>query len=136
MKVRNDNGLSLVEILIATLVFSIALAAVVSSIAAIVDVIDDAKDTTVATADLRNMLEKMRATPFDSLVALFPHGAADGPMPNPYTTIVGGYTLANEHITVTYANPDVEPLEIHTLLTWQSKKGRAHNSSIATFKMR
>ena len=136
MKNSASNGITLIENLIATLVFTIALVAVVSSIASIVDVIDDAKDTTVATADLRNVMEKIKATPFDSVTTKFPKGVSDGPASNLYSAIVDNYTLTNEHITVTYKDENAEPLEINAAMSWQNKKGRSFSRSMSTFKMR
>lgn len=136
MKKHNVQGMTLVEILIAVLVFSVALGALLSCLATIVDLIDISRDQTTANTDLKNMLEQIRATPFDSLTAKFTNGFTDGPASNNYTNLVGGYTLRNEHITVSYANPNTDPLEIKVLAAWQNKKGRAFNTSISTFRTR
>lgn len=132
----NKQGLTLIEILIATLIFSVALGALLSSLAAVVDIIDFSRDRTIAIADLRNIMETIRATPFDSLVAKFPNAMADGPANNPYANITGGYTLKSEHITVTYVNPNIDPLEIKVSGTWQDKKSHSFSASLSTFRTR
>ncbi len=71
MKTKN-RGSTLIELLIATLIFSVALGALLSSLVAIVNVIDLSRERTIATADLRNMLERIRSAPFSSLLTIFP----------------------------------------------------------------
>ena len=133
---RTDKGITFIEILVATLVFTLALASVLGSMVSIADLIDLARDTTIATTDLKNMMERMRATPFALIIPNFPNGMTDGPGPNRYPPLVGGYQLTSEHITVTYANPNAQPLEIKITLTWLDKKGHSRNASMSTFKTR
>jgi type II secretory pathway pseudopilin PulG len=128
--------MTLIEVLVATLIFSVALGAFLSSLSAIMEVIDLARDKSQAVADLRSVLEHARATPFDLLTNRFPNGTIDGPVANNYTAIVGAYRLTNEHITVTYANPNTDPLELRTTLTWQDKRGRNRTAGISTFRTR
>ncbi|OIO36489.1 MAG: hypothetical protein AUJ74_02010 [Candidatus Omnitrophica bacterium CG1_02_44_16] len=136
MKTYKKNGMTLVEVLIATLIFSVALGVLLSSLGAIIDLLDIAQDRSQATSDLKNMMEKIRATPFDAITTRFTNGTTDGPVTNPYTAIVGGYNLKNEHMIVSYANPNTDPLEILVLANWQDKKGRAFNTTISTFRTR
>jgi prepilin-type N-terminal cleavage/methylation domain-containing protein len=133
---KNNSGMTLIEILIATLVFSLALGALLGSISAVVDVIDLSRDRTQVTLDLRNMLEKMRATPFDALTTKFPNNLLNGPASNPYSAIVGNYSLRSESIAVTYPNPNADPLEMQVTVNWLDKKGHARNGSISTFRTR
>jgi len=109
---RTDKGITFIEILVATLVFTLALASVLGSMVSIA------------------------ATPFALILPDFPNGMTDGPAVNPYAPLVGGYQLTGEHITATYANPNAQPLEIEITLTWLDKKGRSRNASMSTFKTR
>jgi len=136
MKIYKKSGMTLVEVLIATLIFSIALGVLLSSIGALVDLLDLAQDSSQATGDLKIMMERLRATPFDAITTRFTNGVTDGPVTNPYITIVGGYNLRNEHLIVSYANPNTDPLEILVMATWQDKKGRAFNTTMSTFRTR
>ena len=136
MKIESKTGTTLIEILFATLVFTLALSGLMSSVLAIVSLIDTAKDTTIATSNLNNMMEKIRVTPFANIASNFPNALIDGPAGNPYSTIVGGYTLINEHIVTNYANPNVNPLEINIRVNWLDKKGRPRNTAMSTFKTR
>jgi Tfp pilus assembly protein PilV len=135
-KLSSHSGTTLIEILIATLVFVVALGALSQSLVAIMGAIDLSRDRGQATTDLRSMLERIRATPFDYLTTRFPNGTANGPVLYPYTNITGTYALRQENITVIYADPLVDPLEINVALTWQDKRGRTRTASMATFRTR
>ncbi len=136
MKINTKRAMTLIEVLIAALIFSLVLGTILGSLEAIVDFLDYTRDSSQSTADLKNMMERLRATPFDSLTTKFTNGVTDGPGSNLYTTIVGGYTLRNEHITVSYVNPNVDPLEIKVTNAWQDKKGHSYNASTVTFRTR
>jgi prepilin-type N-terminal cleavage/methylation domain-containing protein len=136
MSARGNKGMTLIEILIAALVFTLAFGALLSSLTATVQLIDLAKARSIAVSDLRDMMEKIRATPFADMLSLFPDSLVDGPAYNSYQSIVGGYDLNSEQITVTYADAGSDPLEIRVDLSWQDARGRTYNISLSTFKTR
>jgi Tfp pilus assembly protein PilV len=133
---RKLKGLTLVEVLVATLVVTIGLASLLSSLTSMLYLIQDSKSQTIANADLRSIIEEMKSTPFDSMSNVFPNAVVDGPAIHRYNTITGSYTLSNEHIIVTYPNVSADPLEILVTLTWQDMMGRARNLTMSTFKTR
>jgi prepilin-type N-terminal cleavage/methylation domain-containing protein len=134
-KIRN-KGMTLVEVLIAAMVLSMAAGAILSSMNAVLEIIDAARDRTQATSDLRTMLERVKATPFDNLIARFPNGTVDNSGNDTYSGIVGSYVLTNQHIVVTYPDPNAEPLEVSVVLSWQDKRGRSKNASMHTYRAR
>ena len=136
MKVSGGRGMTLFEVLVATLVFIVALSALSEGVLKVVELIDIARCQTIAVGDLGNILEKIRATSFDAVTTLFPAGDVDGPPSNPYINITGGYALGNEHITVSYPDPNDDPLEIAANITWQGKLGRTYTASLSTIKTR
>jgi len=136
MKIKSNKGMTLFEILVATLVFVMALGALLSSLTGVLYLISQAKDETMAVSDLKNIAERIRATSFNNVPTSFPNGTQDGPAFNSYPVIVGGYTLDSEHITVTYPNAGADPLEIRITATWQGRYGRAYNTALSTFKTR
>ncbi len=131
-----DRGMTLVEVLVATLILALAVGGLVQGLIAIMETIDLARDQSQATTDLRSMLERIRATPFDFLTTQFPDSIVNGPVSSPYTGIVGTYMLRQENITVTYANATTDPLEINVALAWQDKRSRPRAASMATFRTR
>ena len=136
MRICGKKGTSLIEILVATFIFACASAALLSSLTGALYLINTAKDQTAAISDSRNIMERIRASSFADMALLFPDAASDGPANNRYQDIVGGYSLNNEHIAVTYPNINADPLEILVDITWQDKRGRAQETSISTFKTR
>lgn len=136
MKRKNAKGMTYVEILIAAAVFILAVGSLLNSLTAVVYLINLSGEQSVAIADIRNMMERIKVTAFANTVNLFPNGDVDGPVYNSYSSIVGGYTLNNEHITVTYANPNADPLEISVTLTWQDKRNHNQSLTVYTFKTR
>jgi Tfp pilus assembly protein PilV len=132
----NKKGTTLIEILVATLVFVVALGALLSSITALLYLVDLSKEQTIAVGDSRNMMEKIRATAFADMQTQFPNAVIDGPSARSYSTVLGGYALSSEHITVTYANINSDPLEIKVSVSWQDKRRRGRNVSSSTFKTR
>ena len=134
---KNNSGMTLIEVLVATFVFVIAFGALLSSVLSSVGLIDLSDEQSVAIIDARNLTEKMYAASFNTLKTLFPNGVQDGSGPNTYNTfLVGGYTLRNEHITVTYTNVNADPLEILITVSWLDKRGRARSMSLTTFRTR
>ena len=128
--------MTLAEILVATLIFCLALTGVLGSLTSISTLIDLAKETTIATNNLKNMMERTLTTSYATMLTRFPNGSIDGPVSNPYATIAGGYTLRNEHITTTYANIAADPLELKATLAWIDSRGRTRNISMSIFKSR
>ncbi len=136
MRLCHDRGTTLVEVLAATLILALALGGLIQGLITIMETIDLARDQSQTTTDLRSMLERIRATPFDYLTTRFPNGVVNGPVSLPYTGIVGTYVLPQENITVAYANATADPLEINVALAWQDKRGRVRTASMATFRTR
>lgn len=133
---RSNKGMTFIEILVAILIFSLALGPLLNSLLAGLYLIQLSKDQTIAVSDLRNMLEDMRATAFTNMFSLFPNSVVDGPVSNSYQSVVGGYALMDEHITVTYVNVRPDLLEIKVNLIWKDRRSNNQNASIYTFKTR
>ncbi len=133
---NNAKGTTLVEILMAVLVFSLALGALLNTLTVIIELVDNSRDKATAISHLKNIMERIRATPFDYITTRFPNSTINGPAGNPYANITGNYTLGNEQIIVTYTNSSSDPLEIMGTLSWQSKQGRPLNTSLYTFRTR
>jgi prepilin-type N-terminal cleavage/methylation domain-containing protein len=131
---NQQRGTSLIEILVAVAIFAVAMSGLLGSIFAVVYLSETSRNLTIATSDLNNIMERVRATPFDHLAQDFPQAVTDGPAANRYPAIIGGYRLNNQHITVTYANPAGDPREVKTTITWEDKKGRPYTASFSTYR--
>lgn len=158
MKRIKTKGMTLYELLLSVFLVSVSLGALLSSLLAAVTLINLAKSQTIAIQDLRNMSERIRSTALENIPTSFPDfaraqtGSLDGPTTNRYSTVVGGYTLNSEHISVSYrcCNPVTratqscatfsggisDPVELNLNLSWQEKSGRTYSMSISTYKAR
>jgi len=134
--INKSSGMTLMEVLVATLVFTIAMSGLLTSLNSVRYLFDISKNFEVAGQNLRDMQERIRSTTFSDMLTLFPNGDIDGPAGNPYATIVGGYTLMSEQITVAYANATAEPLETRVTVAWQDRQGRFQTVGASTFKAR
>ena len=127
------RGLTFVELLLVLFIFVVVGAGVVGSYLSIHVLSQHARETMVAMEDLKDMMERMNSTSFTSQLTNFPSGVANGPVTNIYATIVGGYTLPNQSVTVTYPAQSATRLEILVALSWSSS-GRARTVALSTVK--
>ena len=127
------GGFSLVELLLVLFVFVIVGSGVLGSYLSIHLLSQHARETMVAMEDLKDILERIQATPFASLLTNFPNGVANGPVANNYATIVGNYTLPGQSLTVTYPSQSATRVEILVAVSWTSQ-GRARTVSASTAK--
>ena len=132
----NRKGLTLTEVLVATLITCLAIGAALACFSQVFYLAEIAKDNTVVVSDIRDMIEEIWSTPFDAIVDNFPDGLTDGPAGNDYGTIVGGFTLGNEHIVVDYVDPIADPLEIMVTTSWTDMRSRNRTIQLSTFRTR
>lgn len=112
------HGSSLVEILLALALFVIAGIGIIGSYMAMHDFSDYATKSMRAVSDLQALAEHVQSTAFQNVAAVFPANVADGGAGKPYASLIGGYTLQNEKITVTYPNQTADRLEMTITLSW------------------
>lgn len=136
MKIINQKkGISLIEALLAIAIIVIASTGILQFYIANFSLYNTNKERGMSLAHLANIMEKIKCTPFNDLTVDFPNAVADGPQ-NSYSAIVGGYTLNNEHITVSYIDPADDPLEINITLDWQDARGVNRTEGISTKRTR
>ena len=121
--IKNDNGMSLVETLVAIAMAVICVVPIIGAYLTVCNWSETNREETVAQMHLANMMETIKSTPFSSITTDFPNGDEDGPTGNGYAAIAGGYTLKNEHITVSYVNPASDPLEVNLAVRWKNAIG-------------
>ena len=131
-----NKGLTLVELLVAVLIASLAIGGAIVCFAQVFYLTEVAKGTSVVVSDIRDIIEEIWSTPFDFITASFPDGDIDGPTDTEYNNIVGGYTLNNEQIVVGYVDEDMDPLEIMVSTSWTDMRGRNRTIQLSTFRTR
>lgn len=137
MKTFNSkSGLTLVEILLAALIITVAAVAIIQSYLSSIYLSGANKEETIAQMQLTNMMEAIKCAPFNKIIVDFPNGTADGPAGNSYATLVGGYVLKNEQITVSYINPNSDPLEITVSVNWHDRRGVNRTKYLITKRTR
>ena len=130
-KARAGKGLTLVELMIVSFVLAVTIGALLVVFANALNQIVLSKELSIATDDLRDSLEKLKATPFANLTTQYPDGSSIG------SSVIGGFVLMNEVITVTYPNGiNVDPLEVRVTVTWLSKDKRTRTQTFNTLLTR
>ena len=132
---QESAGVTLVELLLAIAVLLIAGVGLIGSYHSALHLTEISQQASLAVNDLKDIMERIKTTPFTQLQANFPSGVADGPGgAAAYTNVVGGYTLNTEQITVTH-NPSTvaDPRELVVQITW-TNRGRAYQRSISTMR--
>ena len=124
------KGFTIVELLCAVIVFVVAGIAVLGAYQSAFRLVEASQQSTIAMSDLRDMSERIKDTAFTLLLTNFPNGTANGPAGNPYSTIVGGYTLTQQSISVTYPVLGIDPLELIVTVTWVTG-GRTYARSLS-----
>ena len=131
-----NKSFTLTELLVVTLIVSLAVGATLICFSQVFYLTEIAKDTTVCVSDIRDMIEEIWSTPFDFITTNFPDGDVDGPAGNDYGSIVGGYTLKSEQIIVDYVDDEADPLEIKVTASWTDMRSRSRNIQLSTFRTR
>ncbi len=126
-------GLTLVELLMALGIFALAGGGIVGAYLFSHQLVESGTERIRATDDLEDIMERIRATPFAALATRFPAGAVDGGGVTDYAALVGGYTLDDQQITVTYPTQAAGRLEVLVTLTWTSR-GRMRTASLSTVR--
>ena len=131
--VGNSRGMTLIEILLALIIFVVASGGILGSYLASHWLSEHSTDTMRAVSDLEDLVERIYATDFGDLQTAFPAGIPNGGGGDPYRAIVGGYSLQDEQITVTYPSRTVDRMEILVTVNWTSR-GRARTARLSTLR--
>lgn len=131
---KHSRGITYPEILLALVIFVVTATGIVGAYFAMNNLSDYSTKSMRATSDAQLLMEHLNATSFDSIAATFPAGVADGGG-TVYSTVVGGYTLPSESITVTYPSETTDRLEIVVTLNWQFRT-RSHSVVLSTVRVR
>ena len=128
-----QSGLTLVELVFAIMLLAIAGVTLLGAYQVSHQLAEVAQQTRIAVNDLKTMMEHVKSTPFASLTTSFPNGVPNGPGGNAYSTLLGGYGMAGEQITVAYPNPAANPLEVIVTVSW-TYRSRPYTRTLSTFR--
>lgn len=131
------GGMTLIELLIAIGAVVLAGVWLLGAYQSSLHLTEVSQQSSVAVNDMRDVLERIKTTPFAQLDDLFPSGSANGVVgggAQTYPGFIGGYTLPNEQITVTHSpNAAADPRELIVQLTW-TNRGRQYQRQLSTVR--
>lgn len=148
----SSHGVTFVELLFVIFVFVAAGAGILGSYLSTHYLAHYARETMIATEDLKDMMERINSTPYTTLfdcsagtqLEQFPDGAVNGPAQNQYVNIVssnGQFPLVNEQVTVTYPNLPAcvggtipNRAEVLVTVAWTGAGGRQRTMSLSTVR--
>src|SRR3989338_4079162 len=130
---RGSCGFVLLELLFAVVVLLLSATWVLMAYHSALHLTEVSQQTSLALDDVKDMMEKIKATPFSQLLSSFPNGAINGVVgggPDTYQAMVGGaYGLTDEQITVLHQpNTSADPRELVVHITW-TNRGRTYQKS-------
>jgi len=115
-------GISLIEVLIATMVLALAALIAFPTLLSFFDLSKMARDENIATHDLRSAAEDMMATPFANLTTTYVDGE---PIPK-YQHL----HLWDQEIVVQYEDSTTDPLTVQLVATWRDSRGRSQQQQL------
>ncbi|MGD2279200.1 MAG: hypothetical protein PVH45_03775 [Candidatus Omnitrophota bacterium] len=131
LKQLDDKGLTIVELMIVSLIMVGMLVGIWGVMINSLNYIGLAREESVATDDLKDVMEKMKCVIFSDLFDVFPDNQSVDP------DLIGGFLLNDENIVVTYPQgTNADPLEIEVEVTWTRKTGGTRSLSMQTIRSR
>lgn len=128
---RSKKGFTLVELMIVSSVYIGIIVAIWGVLLGALNHAAMAREITVATDDLKDVMERIRSVAFPDITTQYPHnGTING-------ADIGGFILPDETITVRYPQGiDSDPLEVEVEVEWTSKNGQTVSRIIKTIRTR
>jgi Tfp pilus assembly protein PilV len=130
------RGVTLIEVLIATVILVFASLAIIQFYFSSLRFSELNKEEAIAQMHLTNIAEAVKCASFSELITDFPNGVSDGTAGNSYSALVGGYTLGQEQIVVSYVNSTSDPLEVTLSLNWEDQRGASLARYLVTKRTR
>ena len=136
-RTRAGCGFVLLELLFTIMIIVIAAIWLFAAYHSALHLAQIAQQTSLAYDDLKDMMERIKATPFTQLTANFPDGAVNGVVgggPDRYGAVVGSYGLSSEQIVVRHQpSTTADPKELIVQISW-TNQGRTYQKSVSTLR--
>jgi prepilin-type N-terminal cleavage/methylation domain-containing protein len=128
VKESSKSGFTLIELIITVSILVVALTAYVWSTFTMQQTTEEAFEQLIATQDANQVIEQMRST---ASTGLFPTNVVTA-FPN-NTAVPGFANLQTQQVTVNYANPAADPLDVTVSVAWTTTNQRQANTSLRTY---
>lgn len=110
------KGFTLIEVVVSMFVLSVAILALLGTFLSGLTLVESSRNRSTAAADARAVFEEMRRLANTGLPQ------ATGQNWTTWGRNAGLTTLPNEQITVTFRNPNADPVEATVTVNWQEKE--------------
>ena len=120
---ERNGGFSLIEVTIAIVILAVLSFTTALVLVPVSREHRSARETDIANAAVRSVLESVHATPFNELLINYPNGNTI-----PITD------LTNGQIAVSYADPTADPLIMQLDLSWDSPESGAMSRTFFTVR--
>jgi prepilin-type N-terminal cleavage/methylation domain-containing protein len=128
---RSKKGFTLIELMIVSSVYIGIIVAIWGVLLGALNHAGMAREVTIATDDLKDVMERMRSIAFPDITVEYPHNTQVS------ASDIGGFLLPSETITVRYPQgAGADPLEISVEIAWTSKNGRTLSRIMKTVRTR
>ncbi|MFC1753188.1 Tfp pilus assembly protein FimT/FimU [Thermoproteota archaeon] len=145
-----NRGVTLIELLIVTAILVSTIVSLWGTFITSYNCIVNSREFDIAADDLKDVFEKLKNVPFDSISEVFDSApeidASSNKIEDGQDAVsadrIGGFLLEGESIAVTYPQitstvfvsnlPD--PLEIEVTITWTAKTGNVRTKTMKTIR--
>ena len=127
------SGFTFTEVLVAVTLLVIGFMGIYASMHSSALVRETAHETNVAMFKLQTAQEYVFVVPFDEITATFPEGTPVDIVSMTESIDKNDFRLRDEQITVSYDDPNADPLRFTVTIDWVSRTGtpRCENISCA-----
>lgn len=126
---KGEAGFTLVEVMITLLVMTLALLGILYANTQVQQTSEAAFERSLAVQDANRVIEQMRNISSDGD---FPDNVTDIYPDGGEVAALAGLNLTNEVVTVSYVDPDLDPLDVLVTVSWDENGRRNVDIALRT----